>query len=237
MQLKTFISTWTLENYLYHIIATSTVNSEVIKPDLTPSVIVEYFAALSYRQGCHIADLTLLGISASVLLEIFHLSWLRREILSASSDATLWHAARSGGPKLHAKSAEMLVSSRFLDVLYTHAYFLFRSLLLDQVTIFDEPLASQYEYEYDRLELEEAVHFVCSRQEPYHVVAWPLLIVGLSSGPGDLRESIEEGFRRLVDNSRLASAASSLEIMKTAWRTHTGLSILLSSNLKGSLVF
>lgn len=237
MQPKTFISTSTLESYLYHVIVTSTVHEDVVTPGLTPATIARYFEALSGELCCPVTNLKLLGVSVSVLLELFYLSWLRREILSGLPDAMLWHAACPIGTRLHSKKSATPIESSFLDILYTSAYWLFRSLLLDGAITSKELSSSRNGGIYSQIEIEEAIRFVCSIPEPSHVVTWPLLVIGLASEGGDLREQIEECFKRLIENSRLNSTASSLGILKVAWNTHIGLSVLLSPSLDEMLVF
>lgn len=237
VELRSLSPTPSLEAYLYHMIVTSTVNFEIIPPDVTPSTIARYFEELSSQQGCSITDLTLLGISAPLLLGLFHLSWLRREILLYPQRAIKWPPTCRSDQVLCLQRSGLPIESAYLDILYIYACSLFRSLMLDQVTMSNGLPKIKHRQICDELELKEAIHFVCSVSMPYHVATWPLLVIGLASRAGDLRERIAGCFKRSIGNSRLRSAASSFEVLKAAWNARHGLSILLSPTLKTTLVF
>lgn len=237
MEPRSLLPTPSLEEYLYHMILTSTVNFEVVPPETTPSTIAQYFEKLSCQQDCPITDLTLLGISAPLLLKLFHLSWLRREVLLYPHRAITWPATCRSDEALCSKRSGLPIESAYLDILYVYALSLFRSLLSDQVTASNGLPKVKHSQTYDELGLNEAINFMCSSPMPYHVTMWPLLVIGLASRAGDLREKIAECFKRSIENSRLRSAASAFEVLRAAWVSHHGLSILLSPNLETVLVF
>lgn len=237
MEARSLLPVASFEGYLYHMIVTSTVNYKVIPPDTTPSTIARYFEKLSCQQGCSITDLKLHGISAPLLLRLFYLSWLRREVLLYPHRATIWAPTWQSNEALYSERSGLSVESAYLDILYVYACSSFQSLILDQVAASDRLPEIKPTQTSDELSLNEAIQYVCSLSMPYHVTTWPLLVIGLTSRTGDLREKIAGCFKKLIENSRLRSAASSFEVLKAAWNAHHGLSILLSPTLETMLVF
>lgn len=237
MDLRSLLPTPSFEDYLYHMIVTSTVNFEVVPPGTTPSTIARYFEKLSCQQGCSVTDLTLLGISAPLLLRLFHLSWLRKVVLLHPHRAIIWPLTEQNDEALCSERSGLSIESAYLDILYGYACSLFRSSISDHVAASDRPPETKHLQKSDELGLNEAINYVCSISTPYHVTTWPLLVIGLASSAGDLKEKIAECFKRLIENSRLRSAVSSFEVLKAAWNDHHGLSILLTPNLETMLVF
>ena len=136
--------------------------------------------------------LTLLGVSAGVLLELFNLSLLRRRILRRSVGAVTWQVASLEDSELYSSIAKVSVKPGFLDVLFIHTCSLFRSLLLDQIVFHDESRAGRNRYMPDRPASEEAVRYVCSLLVLHYTLTWPLFVTGLVLEAGNLGERVKE---------------------------------------------
>lgn len=226
-----------LENYLYHTIVTGTVNTQVAFPGLAPSDMGMYFELLSRQRGCPVSDMTLLGVSAPLLLELFTLSWLRYGLLTNLPREILLRVASQINPESGLENRRMPRRLAFLNILYNHACSLLHAMILGPLTAAVELAENIDVRNSDKAELDKAIDVACSMPNPYFVLSWPALIIGMASENEELRDKILGLFEQLNKQSRLCSTFSIVKLMRRAWDTGSGLSILLTSEAGTDLIF